>query len=84
MVKKISEAIDLANGIFGKGFDKTNVIALWTEERLLKFTEKELKSLETLTKEEAIIHDSNSVTCRRLLLRIKRVREQKESIGKEH
>jgi len=74
----------MTNKIFGKNFDKSNVIALWTDERLLAFTGEQLDNLESLTKEEAEMHEGNGVLCRRLLLRISHARKAKEGVGEKH
>lgn len=82
MASSLAEGIAMANKVFQANFDKTNVVALWTEERLMEFTDNELDDLESIARQELRFYDDYQGLCKRLLKRIKNVRSEKEEESK--
>ena len=76
---KLGQAIAMANQVFNKRFDKTNVIALWTEDQLKTFSSEELLRLRQHSQDEMRYSSSEFRTkINRLLIRISNVERSKE------
>ena len=74
-METLRECVQEMNKVFGPKFNKANVIALWPQEKLNKFTIEELDTLETLTREEMLVCGRNEQRMmQRLIVRIGRAR----------